>query len=308
MKTSTLALTTVLSLAACVQEATIHPIGDALPTADQVAMEMPEGASARLVALGQRSDYYVMTRDTTRDLNAVTAWVLIVVHTIVQHPATTIDGDVYTWGPWSGALDPAEYRLTVTDLGDGSYDWQLDGRSKTEPGAGFLTVISGNAEPSDPVGEGRGRFLIDFAAAEAVNPVDNDVAQGTAEFTYDLGVVGERTTQIAIHAEAGVAEAAFDYLYDENLDGSGAFRFAIAADLDDEGGADERAEIQSRWLASGAGRGDATITGGDLDGVTVSASECWDTTFRRVYYADSAGFAPTEGEVTDCAFADAAMP
>jgi hypothetical protein len=314
MKTAAL-LSTALSLtlmAACVvQEESVHPIEDALPTAEQVSIKLPEGASARLFAVGDIADYYVLTRNTTRAMNGITAWVLLVVHTIVKFPATTVDGDVYTWGPWSETLEPAEYRLVVSDLGDGTYDWRLDGRSKTEVGAGFLTVISGNAEPSDPVGHGRGSFLIDFEAAEAVNPIDNDAEQGTAEFTYDLGQVGERVASVAIHGEgfAGAEQpASFDYGYGKNADGSGDFRFVVIADLDDVGGAAERAEILSRWLPNGAGRGDAMLSSGDLGDLSVSASECWDPTFRRVYYSDSAEFAPTEGDAAACVFAEAALP
>ena len=42
--------------------------------------------------------------------------------------------------------------------------------------------------------------------------------------------------------------------------------------------------------------------------ITVTASECWDTTFRRVYYTDSQQWQPTEGDAADCAFADADLP
>jgi hypothetical protein len=295
--------------AACVQQEEVHPIKDALPTAQQVQVKLPQ-ASAATFALGQLADYYVLTRNTTRDLNGVTAWVLIVVHTIVQYPATSVDGDVYTWGPWSGALDPAEYKLVVTALGDGTYDWQLDGRSKTEPATDFLTVIHGNAEPSVPAGRGKGTFVIDFDAAEAVNPVDNDVDSGVAEFTYDLSPRDGLVATVAIHAEGfgPAGQAAFDYLYNEQGSGAGDFQFGISADLDDDGSAAELAVIRSRWLSDGAGRGDARLSGGDLAEVTVTASECWDTSFRRVYYADSHELAATEGDEAACAFADQDLP
>ena len=115
-----------------------------------------------------------------------------------------------------------------------------------------------------------------------------------------------------MHAE-GVDDldnpASFDYFYDENEDGSGDFQFAIDANFEDsETPANESALIRSRWLATGAGRSDAMLSGGDLADVEVSASECWDETFRRVYYSDSAEWQPTEGDASECAFSDAAMP
>ena len=102
-----------------------------------------------------------------------------------------------------------------------------------------------------------------------------------------------------MHAE-GVDDlanpASFDYVYDENEDGSGDFQFAIDADFEDSATtAHEQALIRSRWLPTGAGRGDAMVSGGDLADVEVSATECWDTQFRRVFYTDSAELAADRG-------------
>ena len=59
----------------------------------------------------------------------------------------------------------------------------------------------------------------------------------------------------------------------------------------------ENVTIRSRWLATGAGRGDARITGGDLGTQQAIASECWNTLFRRSsYYTDNVNFHPTEGD------------
>jgi hypothetical protein len=304
-------LSTILSLGmfACAQPAPDdHPIDQALPTGEQVAMKLPDSDT---IALGDLAEYYVVTRRTTRDLNGVTAWVLLLVHTIVQQPPTSVEGNVSTWGPGSGALDPADYRLVVTDREDGTYDWRLDGKSKTAADAEFLTVISGNAAPSDPIGRGHGEFAIDFDNAEAVNPIDNDVEGGVASFTYDLGRVDDRVVQVTIHGEGVDTDerpATFDYLYDELADGSGDFEFAVRADLDGETAALEDAAIRSRWQADGAGRGDATLSGGDLGELVVNVSECWDDRFARVYYADSLDIAPSEGEAADCAFAEALAP
>jgi hypothetical protein len=307
-------ITAALSLAAaaCVQPqsgADGQAIRHALPTADGVKIEVPEGASYR--ALGELADYYVVTRNVSRDLNGGAAWVLILVHTIVQFPATSVDGDTYTWGPWSDTLDPAEYRLVVTELADGSYDWRFDGRSKTVAGAEFLTVISGNAVPGADPHRGTGTFLLDFDAAEEVNPVDND-ARGTVEIAYDLENRDDTPATLTMVIDSRDDHGNpvhFDYSYARNLDGSGDLVFGIHADLDDEGGAAENATIRSRWLPTGAGRADVRVSDGDLGaGVTVTASECWNELFRRVFYADSEEWMPTEGDEADCAYADQDLP
>jgi len=289
----------------CIQPSNdVHPIANAIPTADQVAIHLPEAKMTRTV--GQLAPYYVVTRTVTRDLNGGTAWVLILVHAIVQYPATSTSGDTAIWGPWDGgALDPASYRLTVTALADGSYDWSLDGKSKTDPGAHFITVIAGNAVPSVPEGQGSGRFTIDFDNAELVNPVDNAGKHGVVDIAYDLAA---RTLdmQISTTEDRNGVQTPVDYhyTYGEAADGSGNMAFGFHGDTDDPGDAAEDGVVRSRWLQTGAGRTDIKLSGGDLGNQQITGSECWDTNFRETYYEDSVNFMPTDGDPTACPYAD----
>jgi hypothetical protein len=315
------------SLAACVQQADDR-IGEAIPTAADVHIRLPDTATqvgaptgggdtaigtARLAALGEIAEYYQVTRQVTRDLNGGAAFVLILVHAVVQYPPTTIDGNVYTWGPGSGALDPAEWRLVVTETDAGEYDWQLDGRSKTQLGAEFETLVAGHAIPGDEPHRGRGSFLLDFDAAERVDPIDNQL-RGTVSVEYDLENRDGTAATLAMVIDSvqagpnGEQPVHFEYDYAEQRDGSGDFQFVVAGDLGDDGSAAEQAEIRSRWLPDGQGRADARAAGGDLGDVTVTLSECWDIRFARVFYTDSLTWAPTEGEESSCAFADSALP
>jgi hypothetical protein len=309
MRTALSPLLAAALLAGCVTSQEETPIVDALPTAESVQIRLPEN-NARSV--GQLADYYALTRTVTRDLNAGAAWVLLLVHTVVQFPATSVDGDVYTWGPWTGsALDPAEWKLVVTANGDDTYDWELAGRNKTTPEDGFLAVISGHAVPGDEPHRGTGDFTIDFDAGERVNPIDNTPDTGRIEVAYDLENSGDTAASVTMHAE-GIDSfgdpATFDYAYGENRDGSGDFQFDFVADVDEDGGAAEDGVIRSRWESDGAGRADVRLSAGDLDDFVVEASECWDEQFRRTYYTDSAEFLPTEGDVAACVFTEADLP
>jgi hypothetical protein len=98
-----------------------------------------------------------------------------------------------------------------------------------------------------------------------------------------------------------------DYAYTEGADGSGDMTFNVAGDA---GGTakTEQITLRSRWLATGAGRADARITGGDLAAPGALASECWDTFFKRVYYTDNVNFAPTEGVADSCAYRTQDLP
>jgi hypothetical protein len=305
---SLLAATTTLSLVACVQnDAAPGSIDQALPTKDQVSIKLPETA-ARTVdsnVLGQLAPYYVATRDVTRTFNGSSAWVLTLLHAIVSTPATSIHGNTYTWGPGSQPLDPADYRLDVTAVGDGTYTYQLSGRSKTKPGAQFEVVIDGSADPRAGDNQGSGQFLIDFDAGKRVNPIDSGDAKGSVDVHYDLAQRHLDLTIMSTDAQGQPALA--DYAYNAGADGSGDMTFDVSGNA---GGTAllETLTLRSRWLATGAGRGDARIAGGDLGTIQITASECWNTAFGRVFYKDSNNFAPAEGLETSCAFATADLP
>src|SRR5882762_5305614 len=98
---SLLAATCTLSLVACVKQDDAPNIDRAIPTAQQVSIKLPDKAARTLDSLDAPAMWYVATRDVTRTLNGGSAWVLTLIHTIVQFPPTTVNGDTYTWGPWT---------------------------------------------------------------------------------------------------------------------------------------------------------------------------------------------------------------
>ena len=303
MMTKTLAAAAfAASLVACVPpDETSTELRSAIPTSEQVQIKLPGGAVRQV---GQLAQWYVATRDVTRTLNGGTAWVLTLVHSIVQFPATSVDGDKHTWGPWSDALAPAEYKLDVRDVGDGTYEYQLSGRSKTQAGAQFEVIVDGKADPRKGDLQGSGQLLLDFEAGRRVNPIDAGDARGEVTVKYDLAAKHLDLDIVSIDDKGQPVTA--DYAYNETADGGGDMLFDIAGNA---GGTtkNETITLRSRWQATGAGRADARIAGGDLT-VGVTASECWDTAFKRVFYADSLGFSPAEGLAESCAFRTQDLP
>ncbi len=295
--------TLAASLVACVQPGEApSEIKRAIPTADQVEIKLPASTAREI---GELAEYYVATRNVTRMFNGGSAWVLLLIHGIVQFPVTSVDGDVYTWGPWSDALDPAEYKLDVRDVGDGTYEYQLSGRSKTQSNAQFEVVIDGNADPRPGELKGNGKFLLDFDAGRRVNPIDAGDERGTVTASYDLAA---RHLDLAIASvdDRGQPVTA-DYAYNETAGGGGDMVFSLKGDA---GGttAEEQITLRSRWERDGAGRGDARFEGSDVPATGAVASECWDKQFKRVYYTDNVNFAPTEGLAESCAFLTADLP
>lgn len=304
MFTKTLAAVTLAaSLVACVQQTDApSSLKGAIPTADQVQIKLP-ASSAR--AVGDLAEWYVATRNVTKMFNGGSAWVLVLIHTIVQFPVTTVSGDTYTWGPWSDALDPAEYKLDVREVADGTYEYKLSGRSKTQANAEFEVVIDGVADPRPGELKGNGQFLLDFDASRRVNPVDAGNERGTVTARYDLAA---RHLDLGIDSVDDLGKpVTADYAYNETAGGGGDMLFNVSGDA---GGTaqTEQITLRSRWQATGAGRADARLAGGDLGAVSAIASECWDTSFKRVYYTDSVNFAPTEGLADACTFATQDLP
>ncbi|MEO8698844.1 MAG: hypothetical protein ABI867_02340 [Kofleriaceae bacterium] len=299
-----------LSLTACIKkDDPPDAIKRAIPTADQVKINLPANSER---AIGQLADWYVATRQITSTFNGGSAWVLILIHTIVEFPVTSVDGDTYTWGPFGEALDPAEYKLDVKDVGDGTYTWALSGRPRTQANGAFEVIIDGNSDPRAGELSGNGKFLIDFDAGRRVNPIDADPeARGQIEVTYDLAT---RHLDLDIASTDDRGEPVFaTYEYNEAADRSGDMVFELDGDMG--GGAElEHAVVRSRWQADGAGRADVGLSGGDTENPAgVLASECWNTTFSRVFFAVVAGdasgaFGAAEGSESNCAYTTADRP
>jgi len=312
MLKSFVAASCFVSLVACVQQDKApDELERALPQAETVQIKLPQPArsadarSADARTIGQLATWYVATRDVTRTFNGGTGWVLVLLHTIVQFPVTTVHDNTYTWGPWSESLDPAEYKLDVHALADGTYTYQLSGRSKTQAGAAFHVVIDGKADPRKGDLQGNGQFLLDFDASRAVNPVDAGDARGTMDVNYDLAT---RHLDLTIMSTDALGQPALaDYAYNAAADGAGDMVFALTGNAGG-GPALESSTLRSRWQADGQGRADGRIGGGDLGAVQATASECWGKTFQRVYYTDSVGFAATEGDPASCVFTTASAP
>jgi hypothetical protein len=304
---SLLSATVALSLVAaagCVkQDSPPEGIDKAIPTNDQVAINLPD-SSVRTV--GQLATFYVETRGVTEMFNGGAAWVLVLIHSIVEQPATSVSGNVYTWGPGSGnALDPAIYRLDVTANSDGTYDYVLSGAAKSDPSQHFVAVITGHADPRAGEDQGNGDFLLDFDAARTIDPIDNANNKGQIHADYDLAA---RHLDLMIDStDANNQPVSLGYAYDQTAAGGGDMTLQLVANI---GGtpAEENVTLRSRWLSTGAGRGDARIDGGDLGSEQAIASECWDTSFDRIYYTDNVNFQPTEGDASQCAFSDVDLP
>jgi hypothetical protein len=283
-----------------------------IPTAADVALETPREqtttpakSSLATTAPTGYAKYYQFTRNVNDAVDVVTAVVLGSVWLVVHTPPTTIDSHHAVWGPGQGdALSPVVWRLTVTEVSKGEFDYQLDGRPKDSTAeADYLAVLKGHGHGRAHKEHRDGWFSIDNDAARTLDPArahDN----GTVKIAHQLR---DMPTTIAVELRPTATPTWTDITVTHQADRSGAVDISAYGDIEDiKDGNLEDIVMHSRWAATGAGRADVQISGGDMPSL-VKASECWGTSFTRTYYTDNVSYQPTEGDPAACAFAVAAF-
>jgi hypothetical protein len=318
-KLGTTALVLVLA-AGCLPQADDSEFKAAIPPENSIQIAVPGGSQAAVApgqpglgshqeaVLGQTADFYAITRLTSERVNGDVGFVLAVLWTIVHYPASDVTGNTATWGPFTPTLSPVNYRLVVTRVAAGQFTYHLDGRPKSSTSdADFQAIITGNAAPSTPVGRGSGSFELNLNVAHQLDPVGT-MGGGTVNVTYDFGS-NPKTIQVhfANVLDATDQPVSADYIYDRFDDGSGDFQFDAHGNMVGSALQLEDGIIRSRWDTSGAGRADARVSGGDA-GTGLTATECWDTNFARVYFATQPAIVTAEGSVSACVYSDTLLP
>lgn len=312
---------TALSGCAVQKDGESNEFQEALPEQGSVNIDGPDAARADMsaqsatfgtLASGAATDpafWYSFTRDVRDGVNVVTAVVLVSVWAIVHTEPSELDEDHAVWGPYEGdALDPARYRLQVDRIGEHHFRYVLEGQKKS--GGEYLTVLDGDGYSRASASHGDGQFVLDLGNAKVLDPGRHADDSGTVTIVHDLPEdIGRRRDALPRTILATVApdgEASLSITSKAHEDHTGELDVTAHADIDDtETTALEDVSVVSRWLSSGAGRADVGISGGDLPAAGlagVTAVECWGTDFGRVFYSDSAGIAPTEGNASECAY------
>ncbi len=310
-------LSLLLAAPACSLQKTddVSEYRQALPKADAVRVSGPEiapGSSA--LGLGdapaETARWYHFTRDVRDGVNVVTGHVLVAVWALVHVRPSEVGDDYAQWGPYTEALEPVTYRFRVERVGENEYDYRLDGRpraSKSEDD--YRAVLTGKGFGRADARHGDGSFVIDLDAAKALDPSRHQDDSGTIEITHDLPEqistnLGALPRTIRARLDPA-GEAWFDITSVAKQDFTGTLVVDAHADTDDSKATTlEDVAVHSQWNADGAGRADISVSGGDLPTTiaVLDATECWGGDFARVYYTDSVGIEPTEGEASACAY------
>jgi hypothetical protein len=284
---------------------------DLLPTEDKVRINLPvDEVGAKDEDGTEWARYYVVTRTVTEHVNGMISFVLgtVAYVTTLEPQWTDEDEKVALWGPYSDSgLDPVETGLWVSAEDDGSYGWvifQMPKGGDLETDA--VAIVSGVVDAGSTAEAASGQFYVDFTTASALDPAVRLTGTFGVEYVYD----GESVAAVAAFDDYGALDGeTFDalYAYDQTYDGAGAMDLAWLDDINGTG-TDEIVAMRTRWEATGDGRSDAVVTGGDLGAEAVYATECWGSDFQTAYWTDSLSIYEQEGDVSACAFAEQELP
>lgn len=287
----------IVLLTACLR----GPSTDVLPD-DRLLIHLPEQSTTTAKSLAKAGEknwaqYYILTAQVTESVNGMTGWVLGLTNTIVttQRPSSyDRETEHAEWGPYAQTLDPVETVLWVTHNEDDSYSWGYDQWPK-EDESGRATVVTGTVDPGATHEENTGRFTIDFTTIHTMDPTS---AISGGSFTADYTLTPDGATNSVTVADFGdvTVDGTYDYTTSSAGDGTMDLTALYNAYPGDQ---DESHHILSQWNSEGAGRADASLSGGDLGGKTGNAAECWDTAFERVYYTEDWS-STVEGDAGKC--------
>lgn len=286
---------------------------DALPSKDTVSMGAPGGGGggtskaltldspAADSTLGVHSPFFDLTVGVTAAFNGGAAIMLGIVESVTAQQPTSCTQTSCTWGPGSGPLDYNNFKLVVSEAGDG-YDWQLSGQAKSRPASDFVTFMSGHAVPGPQPHHGTGSFAVDFDQAATLDGPHDATGKLTVSAYSNVGPAHLDATYLGAkdNQHAGQFENIV-YSYGSDSLGGGDLDFAVHNTT-----SNDSYSVHSRWKNGGAGRADVQGTGG---GVSVKLSECWGAApFNVVYFNSSITLTlppfggPAQGAVTACAY------
>jgi hypothetical protein len=308
-RTATLAL--LATLAGC-GLGSADEFSEAMPTLNQLSISIPEGTiqtkpgQLTQSLTGQPPVLYGLSSAISKKINTKILIGLIFLGDIVRSSLPSIQGDQATWGPYTTALDPLSWKLQARRLGPGQFSYELSAKRKTDITGTFKTILTGTSRKgSSSVFSGyAGSFEVTSSALNTLAPLLHP-EKGMVVATYDT-TGSQRRIEMELKGYSVAGGQPYDgtYTYLERADRSGEFRFDALWDLQRNGSTEEKLSVLTAWNSQGAGRGDASITGGDLpQGEPITMTECWDASLGLLYYQDSLNIRPVEGEEASCAFA-----
>lgn len=283
----------------------------AIPEAADVELEVPRRG---LLVTVTAAEGWRTTLEVTRALNRTAGAFLALIDKIRTFSPTRRRPNERVWGPFPAEDHPGwqvAFHMTRTVGGDGLstvFSYQLvmipPAGVALPSGNPSTPIISGDFDASGGLRFGEGHLTVTLDESRAAGLQFNGLDQ-LRTLAIDYRTRGwPRTVTMMIENLPSPTEAlSATYVYEQAETGDGAMTFSI---LKDEvpsplgtGPLLETLMIQSRWLGTGPGRVDTSVSGGDVPGIA-DAAECWGEDYRSVYKFQSWALDTTTGEETAC--------
>lgn len=263
----------------------------------------PGQLRTQIVPTGSDASMYEFTRQITDGIDTSTFEIVAAIAAVTSYPPSTIDDHHAVWGPGGDSLDPVNWRVVVTEVASHEFDYEVDGRPHgSTSDAAFQAIVTGHGYGHEHPNYKSGTLTVNGDVMKALDPTRSN--GGTAKITYDART-WPRTVTADLTTSDGTGQW-YDATVSHGSDGSGILILTALADVSSpKDGNNESVDEKSRWDASGAGRADVKMSGGDFGATTVLVSQCWSSTFAQSYYTDSVGYQPTAGSASACVFAQA---
>jgi hypothetical protein len=262
---------------------------NALPDRDDLAAQIPTSA----LSPADEAELSKTTHETIRTFNGFLE-LLRIIDAIRTYPPTSRAPNVRVWGPVAADQAGWQWRMTMTRTDAQHFSYDLEFHRDIDPDDDFWhPFITGDFVASAGVHRGMGHFRADtaevFANGFAVGKRGEDshvhvidMVYSTRDFPISVVMDIETSPKDVLTGEVNLTvRNTFHYEYEAQASGQGAMRFRVTGDLIPLTPVQEVLSVTARWLPSGAGRADAVIESGD--GMGLTHSQCWDSSFRQTF-------------------------
>ena len=266
MMTKTLAAATfAASLVACVkQDDAPSEIERAHP--DRRPGRRSSCPAAPPATLGQLADWYVATRDVTRTFNGGSAWVLVLDPHDRPVPGDHASTATCTRGARGATRStPPSTSSTCATVGDGTYDVPAVGPLEDRGQRAVRGRDRRQRGSARRRAQGQRRVPHRLRRRPPRQPDRRrrrDAARSTSRTTSRRAT----STSTSCRPTTTASRSTADYAYNETADGGGDMVFNVDRQRRRRPRSARTSTLRSRWQATGAGRADARIAGGDLGG------------------------------------------
>jgi hypothetical protein len=107
------------------------------------------GFEHRVAGLGgggaDYASFYEFTRQITDGVDTGTFQIVSAIAAVKSYPPSSVDDTKAVWGPGGDALDPVNWKVMVTQVGSGEFDYEVDGRPHgSTSDADFKAIVTGH--------------------------------------------------------------------------------------------------------------------------------------------------------------------